>query len=52
MMMPQKRREVSLCFLDAEPNSDLELIKGSFEKLKEQTFENWTAVYFLDHQNP
>ena len=45
---PLPPRQISICLLDAHPTSDPSSIEDSLSQLKEQTFKNWTAVYFVN----
>jgi hypothetical protein len=45
-------REITFCLLDAEPHSIVKNIQISFEKIKLQTYAQWTAVYALDQEPP
>lgn len=39
----------SFCFIDAHPDNDYETIVTNFEKLKSQTYNKYTVVYFVDY---
>jgi hypothetical protein len=36
--------------LDAHPSSDLAATKKHLEGLKQQSYANWTAVYFVNEE--
>jgi hypothetical protein len=45
---PLPQRPIHFCVLDAHPSSDLAATKKHFEGLKQQSYANWTAVYFAE----
>lgn len=48
---PLPPRPVSFCILDAEPTSDHNSIVASFERLLNQKYQSWTAVYFAERKS-
>jgi hypothetical protein len=45
---PLPERPIHYCVIDANPDSDHKILLRAFENLKNQSFTNWTAVYFVD----